>query len=211
MDLKMAEFKIHNLWPTPIYQNSFLIDDEVKNFIKNEVYERMSTDNGFITVNRYLLNNDKLTNLKSNIDEHLENYTRKFLDIKDNAQFYMQNSWANRHEPGDWAQAHYHTGSLISGVYYLDVPEKSGDLVFQRMSSYTNLFHSTINIEYNNQNYINEDLQSLNVQTGDIVLFPSHVMHKIRKNESNLPRFSIAFNYFVKGKFGKEEFQLELN
>ena len=79
------------------------------------------------------------------------------------------------------------------------------------MTSFTNLFHSTINIEYNNPNYINEDLQNLNIQTGDIVLFPSHVMHKIRKNESNLPRFSLAFNYFVKGKFGKEEFELEIN
>ena len=207
----MPEFKIHNLWPTPVYHNNFLINDDIINFIKNEVYERMSSDNGFITVNRYLLNNENLLGLKNEIDNHIENYTRRFLDIKDNAKFYMQNSWGVRHEPGDWAQAHYHTGSLISGVYYLDVPEKSGDLVFQRMSSFTNLFHSTINLEYNNSNHINEDLQNVYIQKGDIVLFPSHLMHKVRKNKSNLPRFSIAFNYFVKGKFGKEEFQLELN
>ena len=33
---------------------------------------------------------------------------------------------------------------------------------------------------------------------------------QLEENLSNQNRYSIAFNFFVKGKFGKEEYQLEL-
>jgi len=207
----MAEFRIHNLWPTPVYENNFYLDESGVKYIKNITYERMATDNGFISIDRYLLNDNKLSNIKKEIDLHVENYTKKFLDIKDNAEFYMLNSWATRHDPGDWCQPHYHGSSLISGVYYLDVPKNSGDIIFQRMSSHVNLFHTSINLEYNKQNYVNEDLQVFKVKNGDVLLFPSHLMHKIRKNLSNEPRYSLAFNYFVRGKFGAKEYELEIN
>ena len=94
----MAEFKIHNFWPTPVYENNFSLDEDGIKYIKNITYERMSTDNGFISIDRYLINDNKLSNLKKEIDLHVENYTRRFLDVKDNAEFYMLNSWATRHD-----------------------------------------------------------------------------------------------------------------
>lgn len=206
----MPEFKIHNLWPTPIYENNFSVKSEWVDYVKKIEYERTSTQNGYISKDRYLLENSILSDLKNNIDIHINNYTNKFLNIRDNANFYMQNSWSTRHDKNDWCQAHYHTGSLISGVYYIDVPDNSGELVFQRMSNYVNLFHSTINIEYKEPNYINDDLQMFKVKSGDIILFPSHVMHRIRENLTDYSRYSLAFNYFVRGKFGIEEFQLEI-
>ena len=33
---------------------------------------------------------------------------------------------------------------------------------------------------------------------------------EIKKNNSNEKRYSIAFNFYVRGKFGKEEYQLEI-
>ena len=40
----MPEFKIHNLWPTPVYENNFSVDEDGIKYIKNVTYERMSTD-----------------------------------------------------------------------------------------------------------------------------------------------------------------------
>ena len=78
------------------------------------------------------------------------------------------------------------------------------------MSSHVNLFHTSINFEYNKYSYVNDDLQVFKIKNGDILLFPSHVMHKIRKNLSDEPRYSLAFNYFVRGKFGLNEYELEI-
>lgn len=206
----MPEFKIHNLWPTPVYEYNFPVKPEWAHCVKTTEYERTATGNGYISKNRYLLENTDLFELRDQIDLHLNNYTKLFLGVRDNANFYLQNSWSTRHDTDDWCQAHYHGGSLISGVYYIDVPENSGELIFQRMSNYVNLFHSSINLEYDKETYINEDLQFFKVKAGDIILFPSHVMHRIRKNVTPYSRYSLAFNYFVRGKFGIEEFQLEI-
>ena len=48
--------------------------------------------------------------------------------IKKNANFYLQNSWAVLHHPGDEAQLHSHGGSLISGVYYLKTDKNSREI-----------------------------------------------------------------------------------
>jgi ectoine hydroxylase-related dioxygenase (phytanoyl-CoA dioxygenase family) len=50
----------------------------------------------------------------------------------------------------------------------------------------------------------------LNVKEGTIVIFPSHLEHSVEKNNSNENRYSIAFNFYVRGKFGKEEYELEI-
>jgi ectoine hydroxylase-related dioxygenase (phytanoyl-CoA dioxygenase family) len=57
---------------------------------------------------------------------------------------------------------------------------------------------------------VTSDSYALKLNEGTIVLFPSHLNHSVEENLSNQNRYSIAFNFFVKGKFGKEEYQLEL-
>jgi ectoine hydroxylase-related dioxygenase (phytanoyl-CoA dioxygenase family) len=49
-------------------------------------------------------------------------------------------------------------------------------------------------------------------KTHDILLFPSDLTHQAEPNLSDKPRYSIAFNCFVKGKLGdlRDESQLNL-
>ena len=53
-------------------------------------------------------------------------------------------------------------------------------------------------------------MYKLQLDEGKVVIFPSHLEHKVEKNLSKEKRYSIAFNFFVKGKFGREEYILEL-
>lgn len=205
----MPNFEIHNLWPIPIYKASFEIQQQWLDFAKKINYIRTGMKNGSLSVDKYILNS--LPDLKNEILLHCENYTKKYLKVKDNANFYLQNSWILKHQQNDWAQAHFHGGSLISGVYYLDVFENSGEICFVKTSSHNNLFQSVINLDFVEANYINTDQQDFNVKAGDLLLFPSQIMHKVRPNLSNVDRYSLAFNFFVKGKFGAEEYQLEIN
>jgi ectoine hydroxylase-related dioxygenase (phytanoyl-CoA dioxygenase family) len=47
------------------------------------------------------------------------------------------------------------------------------------------------------------------VKEGTIVIFPSHLEHSVEKNWSKIRRYSIAFNFYVRGNFGKEEYELQ--
>ena len=204
----MPEFKTHNLWPIPVYEAEIPVKQKWKDFVINLEYERTHINNSDISKDRYILNT--MPDLKSDIEKHCELFVRKYLTIKDNAKFYLLNSWCNIHGPNEYSQIHYHGSSLLSGVYYPIVPKNSGAISFHKNSIYNNIFYHSIRFEYNEDSNLNAGKYTLNVVDGTIILFPSHLEHSVERNNSNEKRYSIAFNFYVRGKFGKEEYELEI-
>jgi uncharacterized protein (TIGR02466 family) len=206
--MKNNEYKVHNLWPIPVYEDFLPVKQEWKDKILNLEYERTTINNSDISKDRFILNDIK--DLKKEIEIHNERYVRHYLKVKENINFYMLNSWSNKHGPKEYSQVHYHGNSLVSGVYYPILPKDSGDIMFHKTDIYTNLFHHTIRFEFTEPNEVNSETYVVKLKEGSIVLFPSHLNHSVMKNLTNQSRYSIAFNFFIKGKLGKEEYQLEL-
>jgi len=201
----MPEFKAHNLWPIPVYESETPVKSEWLDYILNTEYERMPVGNGDMSKDNYILNN--LPELKKEIENHCELFVRKYLKVSKNANFYLQNSWAVLHNPGDEAQIHSHGGSLLSGVYYLKTDNKCGNLSFHKNPIHTNTFFPNIRFGYDELDNINANKYTVDVSEGKIVIFPSHLEHSVDKNESKNKRYSLAFNFFVRGKFGKREYE----
>jgi len=204
----MPEFKTYNLWPIPIYEAEIPVKQEWKDVIVNSEYDRTHINNSDISKDRYILNN--IPDLKSDIEKHCELFVRKYLSVKDNAKFYLQNSWCNIHGPEEESQIHYHGNSLLSGVYYPIFPKNSGNIAFHRGTIYNNIFNASIRFEYEEHNNVTAEQYVLGPKEGTIVIFPSHLEHSVEKNNSNENRYSLAFNFYVRGKFGKEEYELEI-
>ena len=205
----MPEFKAHNLWPTPIYESEIPVKEQWKTAVINLEYERTHVNNSDISKDRYILNS--IPDLKQEIEKHCEIFVRKYLTVKDNAKFYLQNSWCNIHSPNEFSQIHHHGNSLISGVYYPIFPKNSGNISFHKtVFPPTNLFPQSIMIEFDEHNHLNAGMYYIEIKEGTIVLFPSHLEHKVAENLSNEKRYSIAFNFFVRGKFGREEYIFEI-
>ena len=204
----MPQFKAYNLWPIPVYESSEPVKTDWLNYIKSTPYERMKIGNGDISIDRYIL--ESMPDLKDKIMKHCEVFTKKYIGVAENAKFYMQNSWGVKHLPEDSAHSHTHGGSLISGVYYLQSPEGSGNISFSKDYSYTNMFHQSVRFDYDDINNINCESYTIDVEDGIVLLFPSHLSHSVEKNNSKQDRYSLAFNFYVRGKFGKEEYQLEI-
>lgn len=204
----MPEFKTHNLWPIPIYESEIPVKQEWKNAVINLEYERTHINNSDISKDRYILNN--MLDLKSEIENHCELFVRKYLKVKKSATFYLQNSWCNIHGPNESSQIHYHGSSLLSGVYYPIFPKDSGDIGFHKGSIYTNIFHQSIRFEFDEHNHLNSERYVVNLSEGLIIIFPSHLDHSVGQNMSNENRYSLAFNFYVRGKFGREEYELEI-
>jgi len=150
-----------------------------------------------------------MPDLKKEIDKHCDNYIRKYLHIQKKIEFYMLNSWVNIHHPNDEAQVNHHANAMLSGVYYPYVIKNSGNIQFHR-AKHKNLFDISMMMEYDEQSNIVSDRYQLDTYKDMIVIFPSHLEHSVIKNISNADRYSLAFNYFCRGVFGKEEYRLEL-
>ena len=185
-------FKIINLWPTPIYiKNIGMPEKNILKFCESCEYD---VD---ITKDKYILN--KLPKLKNEIHNSCLDFLRKVIKVKDNVEFYFLNSWIIKLAEEGIQDVHHHANSLISGVYYIDVPESEGNLVFNKNSMHVNTFFSNINFEYNEGNEINCSTYKLKTHNGLLVLFPSHVAHHTTKNLSSNFRYSLAFNIFCRG------------
>ena len=91
----------------------------------------------------------------------------------------MDEFWFNIAGPGESTGWHDHKErSELSGVYYLHVPDNSGDIHFRKK-----IGDETFEWE-------------IKSQTGKLILFDSNIEHSVPENKSKENRISIAFNLF---------------
>jgi uncharacterized protein (TIGR02466 family) len=203
----MSSFKVHELWPTPVYENHIPVQSKWIDFAEDCKYERMFSQNGDYTTDKYILNS--ILDLKKELLFHTNLFAEKYLKVK-NIEFYFLNSWIVKHYPKDFAQSHFHSNSLLSGVYYLKTEKSSGDIKFIKKYDEQKIFPTSITPDYNEYNYTNSDKINFSPKEGTVFIFPSSLMHEVTKNNSNNVRYSLAFNVFCKGNFGKDEYELNL-
>ncbi len=83
--------------------------------------------------------------------------------------------WFNAQGPGQATSEHTHEefDELLSGVYYLSVPEHSGDLILRdgRLST------------------------RITPEAGLFLFFPPSLSHRVETNRSDALRLSLAFNF----------------
>jgi uncharacterized protein (TIGR02466 family) len=100
------------------------------------------------------------------------------------------NSWVTIYPPGTYVPEHIHSNSMLSGVFYANVPENGGNLIFKDPSSVAKtmfirhyLDFPTIPTIYTHQ-----------VESGQMVIFPSWLPHMTEINKSNDNRIMVSFN-----------------
>ena len=101
--------------------------------------------------------------------------------------FHLQ-SWVNMHDRGGFNFPHVHEGSLLSGSFYLKVPQGSGKFVFR--DPRPGVVHGYVKGAVPN-GYSDIHLAP---DTGLLVLFPCWMEHYVEPHNSDEPRVTIAFN-----------------
>jgi len=153
----------------------------------------------YLSENVSLLKNKTLAPLKQFIIKKANEYIRDILEIKD--QIYLTQSWSTINTTNAFHKPHSHPNTFISLVYFAQC--NSGSLRF-----YTNTtsikecfnFHYTLN----KFNIYNSQSWDIPFGTGDIVLFPGHILHGSMPNKSPEPRIIVGANFFIKGKLGSD-------
>jgi len=106
-------------------------------------------------------------------------------------QLKFGNLWININGHHDYNLLHDHQKSVLSGVYYVDVPDENmGDLVLHRGDN-AEFFLKDVK-EATMANALSCSKQA---KTSTFYLFPSWVKHHVERNESHKERISVAFNF----------------
>lgn len=115
----------------------------------------------------------------------IEEYGTKFglhpLDIS--------NSWVNTQKEGSQLNMHCHPDSIVSGTIYLKCNKNSNQLYFYNPNPHI----SFMNIK--TYNVFNYSYVGIKPQIGDLILFPSWLMHGSHKEKNKCKeRIALSFN-----------------
>lgn len=118
------------------------------------------------------LDDKHIPELKALIDEALT-----FAEDISGASNLRAGYWFNHMPPGATTTLHTHDDfdELLSAVYYVHVPENSGNLII----------------------YDGSEKIEINSKTGDFIFFKPDVRHEVSKNNSNEHRLSIGINFGI--------------
>lgn len=116
----------------------------------------------------------------------LEPYVQKITDAStDFVEPYLHNLWFNINGTNASNRLHTHPHSIYSGVMWIKAPEDCGNLVMVDPSA-----HNIFGIAPTEYEFVPVE--------GDIILFPSHIPHYVKPNNSDEDRISVSFNFIIR-------------
>jgi uncharacterized protein (TIGR02466 family) len=195
------EFNIESIFSTPIYfskLNRKLTKKELS-FIDKTKLDSYNNEGNTTSNDNYILNNKVFKDLKDQLDLTVENYFDKVISPANNITPYITQSWLNYTETNQYHHKHAHPNSLVSGVFYINCHEEHDKIKF------FNDKYNTIKLEVKDWNLYNSETWWFSVKTGDIILFPSSLIHMVETKQGDNTRISLAFNVFIKGKIGNKK------
>ena len=94
-------------------------------------------------------------------------------------------SWANKAKTDEFHPMHKHPNSILSGVLFINGNEGDGlpPIRFHRTNDLLPL-----DLEFEEFNEFNNGVRWFNPVKGELILFPSVLLHSVDKNETNIER-----------------------
>lgn len=186
------------LFPTYLFHYDFLemgiVNDDYLTCLRNEMDKMRQNDKGRIISNA----NGWQSNDSCESNPLFYRIFREILNIANNelldffrvdksqVSLSMGNCWANINDKGSWNRPHGHNGCWYSGVFYIDAGPEQGRLTFldQDNKVLSDFPHAA---KHNSSHDIDP-------WSGNLLLFPSGLIHMVEPNLSDRSRYSIAFN-----------------
>ena len=196
--------ELYSLFPKLVYTN--ILEDitdqqlyEIKNYLDNIQYQKIdnSNKNTYTSASKsnFIFKDEKLFSLKERIMTEFNFFKNNILKYENN-DFIFTTSWIAKSEKNETSEYHNHNNCMYSGIFYVNTDENCGQLCFE---NFADKRFNLIPTEYNIYNCLNFNFKPKNKM---IIFFPSELFHKILKNNSDITRYSIAFNMIPVGNIG---------
>jgi uncharacterized protein (TIGR02466 family) len=191
--------EIISMFPTCLLLNNIdreFNEDEINCILEYKDGVRENTGN-ITTDDVFVLENPRLSDLKKLINEALNDYLKQIYHPINNVKLLSTISWLNFTDKTQYHHKHYHHNSIVSGCLYINAKRESDCIFFTKRATGENW-----QLQANNYNAFNSNEFTLPVHTGDLVLFPSNLIHSVPQTDHDYTRISLAFNSFFSGELG---------
>jgi uncharacterized protein (TIGR02466 family) len=201
---------VFNLFPTTVN----LIDLEDYSSIKDKVLSYVYEQQKNLPNGSPIKRSNRGVAWQSTIDYHEHNNILRdivYQGMVNHSQFYTTNVglkidslWININKKGGYNRVHDHPSSDLAGVFWIKVPsvkniEDVGVIEFESPHSWSsfNVLSSLVD-EYKESTF-NNTAHYFNPVEGRMLIFPSHLKHRVECNQSDEDRISISFNLSITG------------
>ena len=184
---------LHGIFSTPLWVFRHFLDEENHPKMIAEIDRLRSipdsrSDSSRSNVNGWRSKDLQLTDepwreLFKSVSSALSRIIRPSIKVKIQA-------WVNVHDHNGYNKPHIHSGCIISGIYYLSVPEGSGSLVVEDPRPQA-VFHNLNGLCFSD---FEEYRATIPPEEGMLIFFPSWLSHCTEPSRAESPRISIPIN-----------------
>ena len=200
----MSDPEVLLFFPEPIFKYKFEDYENFNKDLKTYIYDlQKESSEGQIKSNRggWHSPNFTLTDKSSiqfkfaiEVQKYILKSFQKLGWKTENTNITITSMWAIINKRNDFNVLHTHPNSYLSAAYYVSAPKNCGR--FHIENSNLARRHSYPKIKQNNE--LNAMVAGLDINEGDLLIFPGYLPHKVAMNESEQDRIVISFNVGVK-------------
>ena len=197
----MNNIEYQNLFIVPVCKVKLNTIDNTK--LKQYAYSLKSKSEGRTVSNIGGWQSENI-NLKAKetkaLFDNIENSANQYKDkigFNKSVLLKITNAWININGYKDYNNNHIHPNSLISGVYYIQSNDKSGNIVFRHPAGELMQYDWKFYFMDKNLNECTSNSWWLPPENQKLYLFPSWLHHGVSPNLSDIERISISFNLSV--------------
>ena len=192
--------KIYKFFPDPLFKYKLHNFEKNNLLLEKYIYDIYNKDNQGVklsNINGWHSKPFNLSDPKSapyiffqNIKPHLIDVFDKYGWVFNEKKIRCEAMWAIINKKENFNVEHIHANCYLSAAYYVKVPKNSGK--FQ--------IHNPNHVSRNRFPIISRPTElnilkaSLEVQEGELLIFPSYLPHSVGKNESEEDRIVVSFN-----------------
>ena len=189
-----------NIFPVPIHTFDVNGFEKIQNDLIDYAYGLKNKEpKGVLISNRggwqspcFLLNNEN-----DILQSFLIDCLVEFPPIKKSVDLIVS-AWVNINPPNSFNTKHCHPDSNLSGVLWIKSQKDCGNIVFQspfHFQTYKEVESYTEDFKNKNKYF---HTYFFNPIEGRMIVFPSHLEHQVKPNESKEDRISVSFNIRLK-------------
>lgn len=184
------------LFPTPLMHASGVVDSDTLAMLRQRFVPQADTANDrslALTHTTILQPQDdpELTSLITRITPQIEAFGE--LLFGERLDWTVKELWLNRLETGGHQNLHNHANSLVSAVLYLTPVHDSAATVFVKAMGHAGYVFSNAHAGAATNPFNADKWVMPAVAAGDMVLFPSHLLHEVPVNQGG-QRLTLAMN-----------------
>ena len=189
---------MYNLFPTGV--GGFELGRDLSEIEKNYLFNlnQQNNEGNAKSANAWVLEDKNLSSLRSFLNNSLQEYFQATVSPQDDLKLEITQSWVNYTKSGQYHHKHSHPNSIISGVFYIQAAKEIDKLYFYNES------YQQTKIAPKEFHVYNADSWWLPAETGQLLLFPSRLIHMVNTTTGEDDRISLSFNSFYKGKLGDD-------